>query len=57
MDDVISYVSAIANMEGGHLMIGVKNLSETNRVCHDTKQRSPVFWRPFLVYKQSKRFG
>lgn len=24
-DDVISYVSAIANMEGGHLMIGVKD--------------------------------
>ena len=23
-DDVISYVSAIANMEGGHLVIGVK---------------------------------
>ena len=56
-DDVISYVSAIANMEGGHLMIGVKNLSETNRVCHDTKQRSPVFWRSLLAYKQSKRFG
>lgn len=57
MDDVISYVSAIANMEGGYLMIGVKNLSETNRVCHETKQRSPVFWRPLLAYKQSKRFG
>ena len=24
-DDVISYVSAIANMEGGHLVIGVKD--------------------------------
>lgn len=24
-DDVITYVSAIANMEGGHLVIGVKN--------------------------------
>lgn len=23
-DDVISYVSAIANMEGGHLVIGVR---------------------------------
>lgn len=26
-DDVISYVSAIANMEGGHLVIGVKDKS------------------------------
>ena len=26
-DDVISYVSAIANMEGGHLVIGVQDLS------------------------------
>lgn len=56
-NDFISYVSAIANMEGGHLMIGVKNLSETNRVCHDAKQRSPKYRRPLLVYKQSKRFG
>ena len=24
-DDVISYVSAIANMEGGHLVVGVKD--------------------------------
>ena len=24
-DDIISYVSAIANMEGGHLVIGVKD--------------------------------
>ena len=24
-DDVISYVSAIANMEGGHMVIGVKD--------------------------------
>lgn len=24
-DDVVSYVSAIANMEGGHLVIGVKD--------------------------------
>ena len=24
-DDVISYVSAIANMEGGHLVIGVQD--------------------------------
>lgn len=26
-DDVISYVSAIANMEGGHLVIGVQDQS------------------------------
>lgn len=24
-DDIVSYVSAIANMEGGHLVIGVKD--------------------------------
>jgi len=24
-DDVISYVSALANMEGGHLVVGVEN--------------------------------
>ena len=28
-DDVISYVSAIANMEGGHLVIGVHNKTQS----------------------------
>lgn len=36
-DDVISYVSAIANMEGGHMVIGVKDktleIVGTNLVC------------------------
>ena len=41
-DDVVSYVSAIANMEGGHFMIGVKNLLETNRVCHDPNFRNTI---------------
>ena len=39
-DDVISYVSAIANMEGGHLVIGVKD-----KTAHLQK---PVF--PFITF-------
>lgn len=42
-DDIISYVSAIANMEGGHLVIGVKDQSldivGTNTYNYD-RQRS-----------------
>ena len=36
-DDVISYVSAIANMEGGHLVIGVKDNTYLKNVLPTNK--------------------
>lgn len=39
-DDVISYVSAIANMEGGHLVIGVKD--KTLELSGQTFQGLPL---------------
>ena len=40
-----------------HSTNGSKRNSENKEKTKDTKKRSPKCWRPFLVYKQSKRFG
>ena len=40
-----------------HSTNGSQRNSENKEKTKDTKKRSPVFWRPFLVYKHSKRFG
>ena len=40
-----------------HSTNGLKRNSENKKKTKDTKKRSPKCWRPFLVYKQSKRFG
>lgn len=56
-NDVISYVSAIANMEGGHLVIGVKDKT-LEIVGTDISKLTFNVWIihiPFVILSTSKK--